>query len=499
MEAIGRLAGGIAHDFNNLLTVIAGRSQLLLASRLGSAADTRRDLELVQSAAALTRQLLAFSRKQVLQPRVLDLNEVVGNLESMLRRLIGEHITLHLRLADGLWRTHADPSQIEQVVINLVVNARDAMPDGGWVTIETANVELDEGYARQHVDARPGPHVALTVSDSGVGMDPATLGRVFEPFFTTKAPGTGTGLGLSTVYGIVKQSGGSIGVYREPGRGATFKVYLPQAEADPAAAEPERREPAGVPGAETILLLEDDAGVADLAQEILAGHGYTVLAARSPSEGLRLAATHPGPIHLLVTDVVMPEMSGREFAERLCARRRETKVLYISGYVPGFAEPPRRPWLCPPCARVPRVPCLIDAASVEGDARVGARAARCRNRRGSVVSARGWRRRQAVRWPGSPAEEHPEADRNEPDGGDHPEVPGRRPGPHAVPDQDGEERRGAEGGGGRQEDAELVHRGIRGEEHGGELGLVAELGQEHGHEDDGVGSHPLTLPATPRP
>jgi hypothetical protein len=336
MEAVGQLAGGIAHDFNNLLTVITGRSQLLLARRLAPNAEARHDVELIQHAAAraatLTGQLLAFSRKQVVQPRLLDLNAVIRNVESMLRRLIGEQITLRAVLAPDLWRTTADPGQIEQVLINLVVNARDAMPDGGWVTVETANVDLDESYARRHVGAQPGPHVALIVSDSGIGMEPATLERVFEPFFTTKAPGKGTGLGLSTVYGIVRQSGGTVWVDSEPGRGTTFKIHLPRARDDVVVSEAPPHETAPMRGAETILLLEDDPGVADLAQEILAAQGYRVLAARLPSEALRLAGGHAGPIHLLVTDVIMPEASGRQCAEQLQAQRPSMKVLYVSGY-----------------------------------------------------------------------------------------------------------------------------------------------------------------------
>ena len=335
MEAIGRLAGGIAHDFNNLLTVILGRSNLaLLRSPLD--APTRRDIELIrmtgERAAALTNQLLAFSRRQVLQPRLLDLNRVVEDMQRLLRQLIGEDLELVTVPAPGLGRVKADPGQIDQVIVNLAVNAKDAMPRGGRLTLETANADLDESDARLHAGASPGRYVMLAVSDTGVGMDPETQARIFEPFFTTKAPGKGTGLGLATVYGIAKQSGGYIWVYSEAGRGTTFKVYLPRVD-EPA--EPELStavaEQAGR-GSETILLVEDEGAVRSLTREILEQHGYTVLEGASPAEGLDLASRHPGPIHLLLTDVVMPGMSGRELGERLLASHPHLGVLYMSGY-----------------------------------------------------------------------------------------------------------------------------------------------------------------------
>ncbi len=341
MDAIGQLAGGIAHDFNNLLTVIIGRSQLV--GRDPRAADSvRRGLEIIDKsakmAADLTRQLLAFSRKQVLQPQVLDLTTVVSSTNEMLRRLIGEDIALVTVLAPALGRVNADPGQIEQILMNLAVNARDAMPAGGRLTIETANVELDAPYVGRHVGARPGPHIMLAVSDTGVGMSRETMVHVFEPFFTTKEVGKGTGLGLSTVYGIVKQSGGYIWVDSEPGAGATFKIYLPRVEdaAEPSAAT--TATPAEAPrGPETLLLVEDEGEVRALARDILQARGYTVLEAPDGAEGLRIGERHPGVIHLLLTDVVMPGMSGRELANRLIALRPGMAVLYMSGYTDNAA------------------------------------------------------------------------------------------------------------------------------------------------------------------
>jgi PAS domain S-box-containing protein len=334
LEAVGQLAGGIAHDFNNLLTVIIGRSQLLLA-RADIEGRVRRDIDLILTtatrAASLTKRVLAFSRKQVLEPKVLDVTGVVSGIMPMLERLIGEHIELVFRPAPALGRVHADPGQLEQVIVNLVVNARDAMPDGGRLTIETANASLDEDYARRHVGARPGAHVMLSVTDTGVGMDAATQARIFEPFFTTKEPGKGTGLGLATVYGIVKQSGGSIWVYSEVGHGSTFKVYLPQLShetrdpTEPAVSTAER-------GTETVLVAEDDDEVRTIARDTLQAYGYTVLEARRPADALLIAERHTGPIRLLVTDVVMPQMSGPKLAERLRGIRRELRVLYMSGY-----------------------------------------------------------------------------------------------------------------------------------------------------------------------
>jgi PAS domain S-box-containing protein len=336
MEAVGRLAGGIAHDFNNLLTVIAGRAQLILA-RLRPEEPIHRDATLVRTtadrAAALTQQLLAFSRKQVLQPQVLNLNGVVTAMEPMLGRLIGEDIDLAVIPAEGLGRVKADPGQIEQVIVNLVVNSRDAMPQGGRLTIETANVELDAAYASRHVSVPPGPYIMLAVSDTGDGMDEQTRSRVFEPFFTTKGPGKGTGLGLATVYGIVTQSGGDIQLYSEPGRGTTFKIYLPRvAEVAAEADDPTSPGAAVAHGDETVLLVEDEPEVRDLAREILEGGGYTVLQACDPLEAVLMAEQHPGAIHLLLTDVIMPRQSGRALVERLGPLRPEMQVLYMSGY-----------------------------------------------------------------------------------------------------------------------------------------------------------------------
>ena len=335
MEAVGRLAGGIAHDFNNLLTVLIGRSQLLLR-RLGAEDPVRADIELMEHtadrAADLTRQLLAFSRKQVLQPSVLDLNVVVANLAEMLRRLIGEDIALVTALDPALSHVKADPGQIEQIVMNLAANARDAMSKGGRLTLETANAELDAAYARRHVEVRPGPYVMLAVSDTGLGMSPETLTHIFEPFFTTKGPGQGTGLGLATVYGIVKQSDGHIWVYSEPGRGTTFKIYLPRVEeaVDPSVARWRLPEPAR--GHETILLVEDELAVRDLARDVLRAYGYTVLEAQDGREALLISERYFGPIHLMLTDVVMPEMSGRELASQLAPLRPTMPVIYMSGY-----------------------------------------------------------------------------------------------------------------------------------------------------------------------
>jgi len=335
MEAVGRLAGGVAHDFNNLLTVITGRSQLLLL-KLPPESPLHRDIELIEEtahrASALTRQLLAFSRKQILQPRVVDLNEVVRGMEAMLGRLIAEDIQLTTRLEPTAGCVRADPAQIEQMIVNLIVNARDAMPLGGQLTIETSRVELDQASAHRQVGVRPGPYVRLVVRDTGVGMDAVTKAHLFEPFFTTKGPGKGTGLGLATVYGIVTQSGGVIGVESEPGQGAVFTIDLPRAEA-PAEPRPEPARPLlAAQGSETVLLVEDEAAVRGLARDILERQGYTVLEAVNGDEALRIGRDHRGPIHLLVTDVVMPHMGGRELADRLTAGRRETKVLYVSGY-----------------------------------------------------------------------------------------------------------------------------------------------------------------------
>ena len=335
MEAVGQLAGGVAHDFNNLLTAITGYGDLL-RRRLAEEDPLRRYLnEMLRSAeraASLTRQLLVFSRKQVLNPRVLDLNAVVADVDNLVRRLIGEDIDVVTVLAPGLWRVKADPGQIEQVFVNLAVNARDAMPRGGKLTIETGNVELSEEYAGRHLGVRPGRYVMLGVTDNGCGMDAETLSHIFEPFFTTKEPGKGTGLGLSTVFGIVKQSGGNVWVYSEPGRGTTFKVYLPGVteSAEPIEPAPAVSEPLG--GGETILLVEDENAVRELVREVLETSGYTVLVASNAQAALQAAEGHQGPIHLVLTDLVMPGMGGPELTRRLLSVRPETRTLYMSGY-----------------------------------------------------------------------------------------------------------------------------------------------------------------------
>jgi two-component system cell cycle sensor histidine kinase/response regulator CckA len=333
MEAIGRLAGGVAHDFNNLLTVIVGYADLMLAEP-DTEGQLRHDLLEIRkagdSATALTRQLLAFSRQQILQPQILDLNAIVTRAGTLLRRLIAEDIRLETRLGDGLDRVCADPGQIEQVILNLALNARDAMPGGGTLSIETANVELD---AHDHPGAAAGPHVLLAVRDTGIGMDRAVQERLFEPFYSTKEPGKGTGLGLATVYGIVKQSGGSIAVESAPDRGAVFRVFLPRDErsADvaihesPAATAPRR-------GAETILLVEDQDDVRTLTSETLARHGYVVIQAASGDDALQAAGRHRGRIDLLLTDVVMPGLSGNDLAAQFVRDYPAGRVLYMSGY-----------------------------------------------------------------------------------------------------------------------------------------------------------------------
>ncbi len=334
MEAIGNLAGGIAHDFNNLMTVVTGYSQFVL-NRVDQESPLRPDVEEIkkagQRAASLTRQLLAFSRKQVLSPEVLSLADVVSNIKEMLKRLIGENIELIVTTRPNLRRVKADPGQIEQIIMNLALNARDAMPAGGKLLIETDNIDLDEAYCGQCSDVRPGPHVVLAISDTGTGMDAEIQSRIFEPFFTTKEQGKGTGLGLSMVYGIVQQSGGSIRVYSEPGRGATFRVLLPQAKDDTEVREQESQE-RPQPGFETVLLAEDEDMVRTLTRRILESHGYRVLEARDGREALEMAERHAGPLHLLLTDVVMPTMSGNELAQHLRMSRPEAKVLYMSGY-----------------------------------------------------------------------------------------------------------------------------------------------------------------------
>ena len=335
MEAVGQLAGGVAHDFNNLLTVIGGRCYLMLG-RLPADDPLRREVELVRSAAEraarLTHQLLAFSRKQVLEPRVLDLNETVAGIEPLLRRLIGEHIEIGVARGAGLGRVKADVGQLEQVILNLAVNARDAMPQGGRLTLGTSNATVDEAAVRRAPEFEPGDYVVLSVTDTGHGMDAATRAQIFEPFFTTKEIGKGTGLGLATVYGIVKQSGGFIEVESEPGRGATFKVYLPCVEEALGVAEAGKPAGARLKGSETVLLVEDDEALRTLAREILAVQGYTVIEASSPLEALRLHRRHQGHIDLLLTDVVMPEMNGQQLADRLKNARTDMAVLFMSGY-----------------------------------------------------------------------------------------------------------------------------------------------------------------------
>ena len=335
MEAVGRLAGGVAHDFNNLLGVITGygeitRGKLRVDDPLRAKVD--QILKAAERAAGLTRQLLAFSRQQVLQPRIVDLNDLVSNLEKMLRRLIGEDVELATSLDPGLGSVKADPGQIEQVLMNLAVNARDAMPDGGRLTIETRNAELDPDYAARRPPTRTGPYVMLAVTDSGMGMDAETQSHLFEPFFTTKEMGKGTGLGLSTVYGIVKQSGGYIWCYSEVGLGTTFKVYLPRVDEETA---PANRPAAAAPsagGSETLLLIEDDPALRELLAETLEEGGYTVLVANDGAAALQIADEYAGAIHLIVTDVIMPGLTGRQAAETIKAARSEVEILFISGY-----------------------------------------------------------------------------------------------------------------------------------------------------------------------
>ena len=334
MEGIGRLAGGIAHDFNNLLTVIGGRSYILL-SQLPAGHPMRRDLLLIQQtgdrAAALTRQLLAFSRKQTLAPTVIDLNEIVAGMRTLLERVLGEDVNLIMDLDPSLASVTADPGQIEQVILNMAVNARDAMPKGGQLMLETRQVEVGPANLRQQVELAPGPYEVLSIRDTGVGMDATTVTRVFEPFFTTKAVGKGTGLGLATSYGIIKQSGGHITVHSEPGGGTTFQIYLPRTEtfeSPPRAAD----ETAARQGSEVVLLAEDDAILRALTRDILSSCGYTVLESQDVADALRIAEHQDGTIDLLVTDVVMPQMGGRALADAVNGFRPDVKVLYMSGY-----------------------------------------------------------------------------------------------------------------------------------------------------------------------
>jgi two-component system, cell cycle sensor histidine kinase and response regulator CckA len=336
MESVGNLAGGIAHDFNNLLTAISGYSQLL-SERRGLQPAALRDLNeirlAVDRAAALTNQLLAFSRRQVLAPRVINLNEIVTNLAPMLQRLIEESVHFEFCLAKDAALVNVDPNQLEQVLVNLTVNARDAMPQGGTLTVSTANVVLDKGYAHTHMDVVPGPHALLSVADTGHGIPPDVRDRLFEPFFTTKAKGHGTGLGLATVYGIVKQSGGHIVVDSEPGAGAVFKLYFPAAtanrQAQPARAPQPSRD---VAGTETILVVEDDPRLRALDERILKRYGYTVLVAANAGDAVRILTEHPAPIHIVVTDVIMPGESGRAVGNWVTKHKPGTKVIYMSGY-----------------------------------------------------------------------------------------------------------------------------------------------------------------------
>ncbi len=336
MEAVGCLAGGVAHDFNNLVTVIGGYSDLLLMN-LSQSNPLRRHVEEVKRAgdraASLTRQLLAFSRRQVLDPRTLDLNAVIGEIGTMLRRLIGEDIDLLTVLDPAVWAVKADPGQLEQVIVNLAVNARDAMPKGGKLTLETANVTMSLSQGGLYEPPMPpGQYVMLAVTDTGIGMDSETAGRVFEPFFTTKEEGKGTGLGLSTVYGTVKQTGGYIWVTSEPDHGTTFRIYLPRAEkvaVQPARADANARPMRGV---ETVLVVEDEIAVRNLVGSVLESAGYTVLRAGCGDEALRIARSHPGKIDLLLTDVVMPKMSGPELSDRIQALGLGIRVIFTSGY-----------------------------------------------------------------------------------------------------------------------------------------------------------------------
>ena len=337
LEAVGRLAGGVAHDFNNMLTAITGYAEMIKMSLNGGQDSTREDIDEIlkaaQRAAGLTRQLLAFSRQQVLQPRLFRLNDVVQGMEGMLRRLISEDIDLRISLDDDLAWTKADPGQFEQVVMNLVVNARDAMPDGGRLTIETSNVELDMSATGEMTVPDDQDYVMLAVSDTGVGMDAETKARIYEPFFTTKGPDKGTGLGLPTVYGIVKQSGGDIWVYSELGHGTTFKVFLPRAQEIASDLErDDRPRPPAAGGTETVLLAEDEDAVRRLAQRVLERAGYNVLAAKDGADALRVAESHDGVIHLLVTDMVMPTINGRQLSEKLRAARPYMRTLFLSGY-----------------------------------------------------------------------------------------------------------------------------------------------------------------------
>ncbi|MFZ5892757.1 MAG: PAS domain S-box protein [Myxococcota bacterium] len=339
MEAVGRLAGGVAHDFNNLLTIVLSCSEMLLSDP--KAAYAHEELSEIkragERAAELTRQLLAFSRKQVLEPKIIDLNHTISGVLRLVHRMVGESVRVRFNPSPELWLTRLDPDQLVQVLLNLVANARDAMPTGGTLSIETSNFMADAEHARAHINVSPGPYVALAVTDNGTGMDRDTRARIFEPFFTTKEAGKGTGLGLSMVHGIVEQSGGSIWVYSEVGIGTTFKLYFPRADVDAAFARESINagaEPATLAGTETILIVDDDASVRGVARSILQKQGYTVITAASGQEAL-WHATHTGDIHLLITDVVMPDTNGPQLARKLREVHPTSKVLFISGYADG--------------------------------------------------------------------------------------------------------------------------------------------------------------------
>ena len=377
MEAMGMLAGGIAHDFNNLLTIIAGYSQMLQTS---SHMKTERDrtaveqvLKACERAAALTAQLLSFSRRQISQPKVVDVNMIVDQTAAMLLRLIGEDIDLQVRKAPDAGRTYADEGLIQQLLLNLAINSRDAMPDGGTLLIETKNVELSPEYIGQNFPVKPGTYVGIQVSDTGTGMDEATRKRVFEPFFTTREPGKGTGLGLSTVYSIVRQCGGSIDLYSEPSHGTTLNVYLPRVQEAATAEREAPRRPKG--GHETLLLVEDEENVRLMVRAALERSGYRVLVAAGGPEALVLAAAHEGPIDLLISDMVMPKMNGRELARRLLEERPRIAVLFVSGYpdttfeIPAGQKPPeflQKPFA--PIDLTARVRQILDALKSGNDA-----------------------------------------------------------------------------------------------------------------------------------
>jgi two-component system cell cycle sensor histidine kinase/response regulator CckA len=337
MEAIGTLAGGVAHDFNNILTSIIGNAELMLMT-FGKDDYLREGIGEIKSAgeraASLTRQLLAFSRKQMIQPRILDLDELLSDIKKMLVRLIGENVEILMVAGSDLWQVEIDPSQMEQVIINLAVNARDAMPNGGKLTIQTANTYLDDNYFSEHniFEGQPGSYVMVAVSDTGSGMDKETQEHIFEPFYSTKEKGKGTGLGLSTVYGIVKQNKGFIWVYSEPGQGTTFKIYMPRAEEKVKTEEKVQTSEKHLSGSETVLVVEDDDSLRNLAQKTLRQYGYRVLTARNGEDALSIGKEYEGQIDLLLTDVVMPTMNGKETAERLQPLYPQMKVIYMSGY-----------------------------------------------------------------------------------------------------------------------------------------------------------------------